>query len=43
MLDKQIVDVDGKRVLRVNDMQIINVAGEWRVTDADVSLQGLKT
>jgi CBS domain-containing protein len=41
VLDKQLVDVDGKRVVRVNDVQIINVAGEWRVTGADVSLQGL--
>jgi CBS domain-containing protein len=41
VLDKQLVDVDGKRVVRVNDVQILNVAGEWRVTGADVSLQGL--
>jgi magnesium transporter len=41
VLDKQLIDVDGKRVVRVNDVQLINVAGEWRVTGADVSLQGL--
>ena len=41
VLDKQLVDVNGKRVVRVNDVQILNVAGEWRVTGADVSLQGL--
>ena len=41
VLDKQLIDVDGKRVVRVNDVQIINAAGEWRVTGADVSLQGL--
>jgi magnesium transporter len=41
VLDKQLIDVDGKRVVRVNDVQIIEVAGEWRVTGADVSLQGL--
>src|SRR2546430_2719237 len=41
VLDKQLVDVDGKRVVRVNDVQIIEAAGEWRVTGADVSLQGL--
>jgi Mg/Co/Ni transporter MgtE len=35
------VDVDGKRVVRVNDVQIIEAGGEWRVTGADVSLQGL--
>jgi magnesium transporter len=41
VLDKQLIDVDGKRVVRVNDVQIIDVGGEWRVTGADVSLQGL--
>ncbi|MEP6921622.1 MAG: CBS domain-containing protein [bacterium] len=41
VLDKQLIDVDGKRVVRVNDVQIIEVVGEWRVTGADVSFQGL--
>ncbi|GAC1396048.1 MAG: CBS domain-containing protein [Pyrinomonadaceae bacterium] len=41
VLDKQLIDVDGKRVVRVNDVQIIEARGEWRVTGADVSLQGL--
>ncbi|HEX8706913.1 MAG TPA: CBS domain-containing protein [Pyrinomonadaceae bacterium] len=41
VLDKQLIDVDGKRVVRVNDVQLIEAAGEWMVTGADVSLQGL--
>src|SRR6266850_8550021 len=41
VLDKQLVDVDGKRVVRVNDVQIIEAANEWHVTGADVSLLGL--
>ncbi|HKP47279.1 MAG TPA: CBS domain-containing protein [Pyrinomonadaceae bacterium] len=41
VLDKQLIDVDGKRVVRVNDVQIIEVTDDWRVTGADVSLQGL--
>jgi CBS domain-containing protein len=41
VLDKQLIDVDGKRVVRVNDVQLIEAAGELRVTGADVSLQGL--
>jgi magnesium transporter len=41
VLDKQLVDVDGKRVVRVNDVQLIEAGNEWRVTGADVSLQGL--
>jgi magnesium transporter len=41
VLDKQLIDVDGKRVVRVNDVQLIEAAPNWRVTGADVSLQGL--
>ena len=40
VLDKQLIDVDGKRVVRVNDVQLIDVGDEWRVTGADVSFQG---
>src|SRR2546427_1156900 len=41
VLDKQLIDVDGKRVVRVNDVQLIEAANEWRITGADVSLFGL--
>jgi CBS domain-containing protein len=41
VLDKQLIDVDGKRVVRVNDVQIIETSNDWRVSGADVSLQGL--
>ena len=41
VLDKQLIDVDGKRVVRVNDVQLIEAANEWRVTGADVSARGL--
>ena len=41
VLDKQLIDVDGKRVVRVNDVQLIEAAGDLRVTGADVSFQGL--
>lgn len=40
VLDNQLIDVDGKRVVRVNDVQLIDVGEVWRVTGADVSLQG---
>ena len=40
VLDNQLIDVDGKRVVRVNDVQLINPGDRWRVTGADVSLQG---
>src|ERR1051325_9897428 len=41
VLDKQLIDVDGKRVVRVNDVQLVEAANDWHVTGADVSLTGL--
>jgi magnesium transporter len=40
VLDNQLIDVDGKRVVRVNDVQLIEVGTFWRVSGADVSLKG---
>ncbi|HMT07252.1 MAG TPA: CBS domain-containing protein [Pyrinomonadaceae bacterium] len=40
VLDNQLIDVDGKRVVRVNDVQLIDTGDAWRVSGADVSLQG---
>ncbi|HVF46947.1 MAG TPA: CBS domain-containing protein [Pyrinomonadaceae bacterium] len=40
VLDNQLIDVDGKRVVRVNDVQLIEAGNSWRVSGADVSLQG---
>jgi CBS domain-containing protein len=40
VLDNQLIDVDGKRVVRVNDVQLIDTGDKWRVSGADVSLQG---
>lgn len=40
VLDNQLIDVDGKRVVRVNDVQLIEAGEMWRVSGADVSLQG---
>lgn len=40
VLDNQLIDVDGKRVVRVNDVQLIETGDIWRVTGADVTLQG---
>jgi CBS domain-containing protein len=41
VLDKQLIDVDGKRVVRVNDVQLIETGVEWLVTGADVTFAGL--
>ena len=40
VLDKQLIDIDGKRVVRVNDVQLIRTGDKWRVAGADVTLQG---
>lgn len=40
VLDNQLIDVDGKRVVRVNDVQLIETGAEWRVSGADVTFQG---
>src|SRR5256714_2707312 len=40
VLDKQLIDVDGKRVVRVNDVQLIEAANEWRGTGAAERLGG---
>jgi CBS domain-containing protein len=40
VLDNQLIDVDGKRVVRVNDVQLIEAGGAWIVSGADISLQG---
>ncbi|MCO6509199.1 MAG: magnesium transporter [Aridibacter famidurans] len=40
VLDKQLIDIDGKRVVRVNDVQLVEFNREWRISGADVSLQG---
>ena len=41
LLDKQIVDVDGRKVVRINDIEIANTAGRLRVIAADVGVSGL--
>ncbi len=41
LLDKQIVDVDGRKVVRINDLEIANTGGTLRVVAADVGVAGL--
>ena len=41
LLDKQIVDVDGRKVVRINDLEVANAAGFLRVVAADVGVSGL--
>ncbi|MBI3522669.1 MAG: magnesium transporter [Chloroflexi bacterium] len=41
LLDKQIVDTHGSKVVRVNDLQLEDTAGQLRLVGADVGLRGL--
>lgn len=41
ILDKQLIDVDGRRVVRANDLQLAAVAGQYRLVGVDVSGQAL--
>jgi magnesium transporter len=41
LLDKQIVDVDGRKVVRINDLEIARAGEALRVVAADVGVAGL--
>ncbi len=41
LLDKQIVDVDGRKVVRINDLEIARAGNTLRVVAADVGVAGL--
>jgi CBS domain-containing protein len=41
LLDKQIVDIEGRKVIRVNDVSLDKVEGSYRVVAVDVGAAGL--
>ena len=41
ILDKQILDTNGIRVVRVNDLEITRVAGDYYVSNVDIGSMGL--
>jgi magnesium transporter len=41
VLDQQIIDIDGVRVVRVNDLELAQVSGGFFVANVDVSQRGL--
>jgi magnesium transporter len=41
ILDKQLIDVDGRRVVRANDLEIDRREGDYRLVGVDVSAQAL--
>jgi CBS domain-containing protein len=41
VLDKQVVDTDGRRVVRVNDLQLAESGGAMLLVGADIGLRGI--
>ena len=41
LLDRQIVDINGKKLVRVNDLRITEIAGEYRVVAVDSGVLAL--
>lgn len=41
LFDRQVVDVEGRRVVRINDLDLAPSDGQWRLVAVDVSLSGL--
>ena len=41
LLDKQIVDIDGRKVVRVNDLSLDEIDGDLRLVAVDVGAAGL--
>jgi len=41
ILDRQIVDVEGRKVVRVNDLQLARTNGHYRLIGVDISAQAL--
>lgn len=41
VLDKQVIDTDGRRVVRVNDLQLAESRGAMLLVGADIGLRGL--
>jgi magnesium transporter len=41
VLDKQVIDTDGRRVVRVNDLQLVESGGKMLLVGADIGVRGL--
>jgi magnesium transporter len=41
VLDKQIIDTDGARVVRVNDVELVRISGRLYVSNVDVGMSGI--
>ncbi|HEY4026938.1 MAG TPA: CBS domain-containing protein [Candidatus Dormibacteraeota bacterium] len=41
VMDKQVVDTDGRRVVRVNDLQLVETSGGLLLVGADIGVRGI--
>jgi len=41
VLDRQLINIDGARLVKANEIEIARIDGWWRVVGVDVSLRGL--
>ena len=41
VLDKQVVDLEGKKIKRINDLQFATTQGYYRLIGADISFKGI--
>jgi DNA polymerase III delta prime subunit len=41
VLDKQVVDLEGKKIKRINDLQFATTQGYYRLNGADISFKGI--
>jgi CBS domain-containing protein len=41
VLDKQVIDTDGRRVVRVNDLQLVESGGKMLLVGADIGIRGV--
>jgi CBS domain-containing protein len=41
LFDRQVVDVEGRRVVRINDLDVRETGGVWRLVAVDVSFAGV--
>jgi CBS domain-containing protein len=41
LFDRQVVDVEGRRVVRINDLDVREMGGVWRLVAVDVSFAGV--
>ena len=41
VMDKQVIDINGSRVVRVNDLELAKIGDDYRLVNVDIGLSGL--